>query len=260
MATDICTGINNNTSTSGYSAACVGGTVTISSTTGGVADNALAISVACAGAVCIDQAEFIVSGTGNISIIAVAGGPANLLSATMTFGSVSGETLVQFCARVVNNINDYSGTTGYVAAGDPSSPVIYISRATAASGDAASINLTITSTLTCGATTVAMQASVSPAIAQLNSHPPKSSGKITASVVGGTSPYKYQWTFVSSSLGVSSGVGPATPAKNSTIFNLNIFGLCAGKSFIEQWVCQVTDSSATPIVVNSSVLMISVVY
>ena len=263
MANDICTGINNNTAASGYSASCVGGTVTISSTTGGVANNALAISVVCAGAVCIDQAEFIVSGTGGITSIAVAGGPGNLLSVTtLAFqqSGHSGETLVQFCARVVANINAYTGTTGYVAAADPSSPVIYISRATATSDDAASINLTITSSLTCNPTTVAMQASVSPAIAQLNSHPPKSSGKITASVVGGTSPYSYQWTFVSSSLGVSSGVGPATPAKSSTTFNLNILGMFAGKSFIEQWVCQVTDSSATPIVVNSSVLMISVVY
>ncbi len=258
LANDVCTAINNNTTNSGFSASCVGTIISIASTTGGTAGNGLNISIACSGAVCVDQAEFLVTGTGNISVIAVAGGPSNLLSATMTFqdGSHPTETLIQFCSRVVANINAYMLTTGYVAAYLPGSSVIYISRATASGADAASVNLTITSTLTCSATTVSMQATASPTVVVIPSLG-RESNPVSATVVGGSAPYKYQWTFVSSTLGSSGGVTAGTPTKSSTTFSLNLTGATAGKSFTEIWLCVVTDSSGTPVTVNSSQVLVS---
>ncbi len=284
LANDICTAINNYAAISGYSASNVNGLVTVSSTTGGVAANALSVTISVSGAVCIDNAEFLVSGTGGITSIAVAGGPPNLLSVTTLAFQQSGhagETLIQFCARVRDNINNYTGTTGYVAASDPNSALIWISRASAASSDAPSVVLTITSTLICTATTVSMQATASPAVVVIPNpyahspavtvsviggsapykyswtNPYAHSPVVTVSVIGGSAPYKYSWTFVSSTLGSSSGITSSTPAKSSTVFGLNLTGLLAEKSFTETWLCQVTDSSGTPVTVNSSQVVVS---
>jgi hypothetical protein len=254
LANDICTAINNNTAISGYSASNVNGLVTVSSTTGGVAMNGLSVSVTCAGAVCVDQGQFVVSGTGSITDIYI--GTTHLLTVGgLTLGG--SESLIAFCGRVAADINNNTSagrSSGFVAASNPQSPMVYISRATAASGDTASINLTITSTLTCTQTTAAMQASISPASATVQ----KTSQKINAvvSVIGGVAPYKYAWTFVSSTLGSFAGFSYVPYVTSAVVFQVNAVGFFSGKTFSEVWVCQVTDGSATPVVINSAPIIL----
>jgi len=246
MANDIVTAINNNSANSGFSASAVNGILSVASTTGGTDSNGLNVSITCAGAVCIDQCEFIVSGTGDISVIAVGGGPANLLSATLTLGG--SETLVAFCARVAANINAYTGTTGYVAASDSQSPVIFISRALSSSGDTSPVVVTVTSTLTITPTTVTMQATPTSTLAVIPYGGKKLSNAISVIVIGGTAPYFYQWSCISGNAGI---LTRADSLKKQTTTWPHTFPLTG--SYPQTWICTVTDSSSpTPLTATTA--------
>lgn len=241
-ATAIAAEINANTTASGFNATSVGSLVNIFSNEVGTAFNNLDITVTVVGALCIDAASFIVSGTGNISVIAGPGGtPANMLTATITFrdGGHPTETLVQFCQRVVANLNANSGVSGYVSVADNSTPLIHVSPAVCASSDATARSIATTATLTITESAVAITATLSTTLLVIPFGGTAASDFVTVTVIGGTAPYIYAWSCLTS----PAKARATRPNSNRTAFSVSLQGSLSG-SFTEEWICTITDSTS----------------
>lgn len=208
FAAAIAAAINGNAS--GYTASANGGLITIFAATG-VAHNGEQVSVTSKGTVCIGNCQFIVAGTGfTLNPLAVNG--TSIISGALTFPQVGGQTINQFMAAVVANINTQTGSTGYLACF--LNNIIFVSKTVTTSTDAP---LTLTGTVTpVGGGSGSISApgnTVILASVNLTSLPLvrtggsgafatyKTAQPITVTVSGGIAPYTYQWTFTDANTG-----------------------------------------------------------
>lgn len=225
FAAAVVTAINGNGS--GYTASANAGLITIFAAVG-AGHNGEQVSVTAQGSVCVGNCQFIVAGTGfALNPLAVNG--TAIITGALTFPQVGGQTINQFMAAVVANINSLTGTSGYLACF--SNNIIFVSKAVTTSTDAA---LTLTGTVTpVGSGTGSISAPGNTVVlASLNltaiplqptfntrngARTYKSGQTEVLTVSGGIAPYTYAWTFSNggsgkdiSALFVADNVGAAT--------------------------------------------------
>lgn len=245
-ASDVVAAINAYSGTSGFTASAVQNVVSITPVVPGATYNNADVKVQAAGNVCIANCYFLVGASAGQNISIISGNlAANMLTATITYrdGTHSTETIAQFCARVVANINANTATSKYLAYSKDNQ--IWVSAATvSASDDPENIQITATCSTAAGAVT---------AISTINStlmvswyQTSGSSGKsytwqttpqAKVTVTGGVAPYSYKWKSISS----TSKAVPYYTNKNYQVWTFSSFTYTQPPT--EQWVCVVTDSA-----------------
>lgn len=246
-ANDVVTAINAFSGTSGFTATASSGIITLTAANAGATFNESVVAVQCAGNVCIANCFFVVSGVATENVSAMSANGTPLMSATITFkdGAHPTETIGQFCARVVANVNLNTGFSGYLAFSIGSQ--VNISAATVSSADVpVDIEVTATMQINQGATTVLSvtnntnnvtfteTSGIGKRIVTAQSNNSPSSAVVVVS--GGVPPYNYNWSIIS---GTTVTIPQLTGQQNqwwtiSTGSKIN--------STVEQWVCTITDS------------------
>ena len=243
-AQDIAAAINSNTE-SGFTAvaaAAQNSVVITAPASTGAGYNGTPLIITSAGDVCCAFCSFTISAiSASQTIGPIDANAVDLLQGTvLTYqdGGHSGETVTQFCGRIVTQINTNSGTTGYLACVIGSA--VFIAPVVVNSGSA-NPTVVVTSTITTIANTTGsgLVASITPSVvtttysgeAEWQSSPPWS-----CVVSGGVPPYSYAWS-----------ISPALNAQNvfpKTTPSTYITGKAAA---VGNYVmtCNVTDS-ATP--------------
>jgi len=257
-ASNVAAAINNYSATSGYTAFANSNVVIISPVVGSATINNSVVNVACVAGVCIDNCTFYVSGTGGTDTI--TGITAN--GTTITNGTVAWITSnATFAGLLVTSIIT-KGLYNAVSSGNQ----VWISPITAANSDYNSITVVATYTnsasvsgVSGSAGLVATQNTINVNFEEiLGSRNTFSIGWPNSAIVnaiGGTGPYSWAWSQVSSS-GVSSFTAVnATTGTGSSTTQFWISGVPnpTTKGSTATWKCVVTDS-ATPTPASVTVL------
>jgi hypothetical protein len=208
--------------------------------------------------------------TAGQNISGVAGNKAaNALTSTITFQSTgyASETLIQFAARVVANINANTATSGYLAC--QISNTVWLSAATITSADVAE-NIVPTATASLGSgSTPTLSVTVAPTTVGFQLSGGNRNGSIsswtyiytsenvTASITGGVPPYSYSWTPVS-------GTSKLTVTDSSTnavlqSWSTTLKGGSTGGVSAEYWTCTVTDAALNKATSSSAMLLVPVI-
>ena len=276
-AADVVTAINNYSGTSGFTATAQNNVVTVTAAAAGASVNEAVISVQCQGNVCVAACSFSVTAatSSGISVIQATDGNGVhqlLTNAGLTFQQTgyTAETLPQYLARVVANINANTANANASASGYlaySSGAQVWLSKATVTSADVgpdpkAGIEITSTLAVTTAATTALTLTNNTQsigfttlqlgAIGRTNYYSNNEPASAVVTVSGGVAPYTYQWSSASTS---PDAIPQLTNTSNQwwNLVTVKSTGLkppatTQVPAHSEIWICTVTDSAGTTVV------------
>jgi len=265
-AAAVAASINLNTGI-GFTATSAGGIVTITSTTLNASLNDSVLSVVVSDGIIIGNCSFWLQGSGFETEI-TAGGVDLITNGGqhyLTFPT-AGATLALYNAAIVANIISNSST--YTAYTDGT--LIYIAKLTTTSADVP-IAVVVTVTPTGGNGTVTtpngavIQLTLSESVLNFTatSRIAYTTGLVSVTAAGGTSPYTYQWSVIGFPVGADYTSTIVTPKAASTKFTFSIRSnttsykvpLVTPAPFVATATCTVTDSAG-----NVSYTTVSLVF
>ncbi len=205
-ASDVALAIAANSGGTGYTATANGRNVLITAVATGTTANDMDVTITTTADVCIGLCKFNFVGSGfSLDYVQVDG--VNIMTAVLNYPTPPGETITQFCVRIVANINANSGVSGYLSASEGNS--VFLSKVVTKGSDLEKpVSVSVTPTTGTGQVFVGdvapFIATISPTAVLAVPGPPQGREQATAIYqslvavvaipVGGVPPYTFLWS------------------------------------------------------------------